>query len=115
MADGEDDGVGGFAGPALEIAAAETLVFHVADESSMADRRLSSRLTTTPRFWPEMKTRRGFGRLVSAIALVGMDAFDGASCEALGAVECIGKGKARSPYEFGVKVSIVATNRRATG
>lgn len=28
-------------------------------------------------------------------------------------VECIGKGKARSPYEFGVKVSIVATNRRA--
>jgi IS5 family transposase len=28
-------------------------------------------------------------------------------------VECIGKGKARSPYEFGVKVSIVATNRCA--
>lgn len=28
-------------------------------------------------------------------------------------VECIGKGKARSPYEFGVKVSIVATNHRA--
>ena len=27
--------------------------------------------------------------------------------------ECIGKGKARSPYEFGVKVSIVATNARA--
>ena len=29
-------------------------------------------------------------------------------------VECIGKGKARSPYEFGVKVSIVATNRCAS-
>ena len=28
-------------------------------------------------------------------------------------VECIGKGKARAPYEFGVKVSIVATNRCA--
>ena len=28
-------------------------------------------------------------------------------------LECIGKGKARSPYEFGVKVSIVATNRCA--
>ena len=25
-------------------------------------------------------------------------------------VECIGKGKARAPYEFGVKVSIVTTN-----
>jgi IS5 family transposase len=30
-------------------------------------------------------------------------------------VECIGKGKARSPYEFGVKVSIVTTNARAPG
>ncbi|MBN9565273.1 MAG: hypothetical protein J0G29_04145 [Alphaproteobacteria bacterium] len=29
-------------------------------------------------------------------------------------VECIGKGKARHPYEFGVKVSI-ATNLRASG
>ena len=28
-------------------------------------------------------------------------------------VECIGKAKARAPYEFGVKVSIVATNARA--
>ena len=28
-------------------------------------------------------------------------------------VECIGKGKARAPYEFGVKVSIVATNHCA--
>jgi IS5 family transposase len=28
-------------------------------------------------------------------------------------VECIGKGKARSPYEFGVKASITTTNRRA--
>jgi IS5 family transposase len=25
-------------------------------------------------------------------------------------VECIGKGEARAPYEFGVKVSIVTTN-----
>jgi len=30
-------------------------------------------------------------------------------------VECIGKGKARAPYEFGVKASIVSTNRRAPG
>lgn len=30
-------------------------------------------------------------------------------------VECIGKGKARAPYEFGVKASIVTTNRRAPG
>jgi IS5 family transposase len=29
--------------------------------------------------------------------------------------ECIGKGKASAPYEFGVKVSIVTTNVRATG
>ena len=30
-------------------------------------------------------------------------------------VECIGKGKARTPWEFGVKVSIVTTNSRAPG
>jgi IS5 family transposase len=30
-------------------------------------------------------------------------------------VECIGKGKASAPYEFGVKVSIVTSNRRAPG
>jgi transposase, IS5 family len=30
-------------------------------------------------------------------------------------VECIGKGKANAPYEFGVKVSIVTTNARAPG
>ena len=30
-------------------------------------------------------------------------------------VECIGKGKAHAPYEFGVKVSITTTNRRAKG
>ena len=29
--------------------------------------------------------------------------------------ECIGKGKARTPYEFGVKVSLTSTNRRAKG
>jgi IS5 family transposase len=29
--------------------------------------------------------------------------------------ECIGKGKASAPYEFGVKVSIAATNARAPG
>jgi hypothetical protein len=28
-------------------------------------------------------------------------------------VECIGKGNVRTPYEFGVKVSIVTTNARA--
>jgi len=30
-------------------------------------------------------------------------------------VECIGKGKANAPYEFGVKVSIATTNARAPG
>jgi IS5 family transposase len=30
-------------------------------------------------------------------------------------VECIGKGKAHAPYEFGVKASIVTTNNRAPG
>jgi len=30
-------------------------------------------------------------------------------------VECIGKGKANAPYEFGVKVSLVTTNARAPG
>jgi len=30
-------------------------------------------------------------------------------------VECIGKGKASAPYEFGVKVSIATTNARASG
>ena len=30
-------------------------------------------------------------------------------------VECIGKGKASAPYEFGVKASIVITNARAPG
>jgi IS5 family transposase len=30
-------------------------------------------------------------------------------------VECIGKGKAHRPYEFGCKVSITTTNRRAPG
>jgi IS5 family transposase len=30
-------------------------------------------------------------------------------------VECIGKGKAHAPYEFGVKASIVTTNARAPG
>lgn len=30
-------------------------------------------------------------------------------------VECIGKGKANAPYEFGVKVSITTTNRKAKG
>ena len=29
--------------------------------------------------------------------------------------ECIGKGKARTPYEFGVKASLTTTNRRAKG
>jgi IS5 family transposase len=30
-------------------------------------------------------------------------------------VECIGKGKAAKPYEFGVKVSLTTTNKRAKG
>ena len=30
-------------------------------------------------------------------------------------VECIGKGKARMPYEFGVKVSLATTLKRSKG
>ena len=30
-------------------------------------------------------------------------------------IECIGKGKARRPYEFGVKVSLTTTNKRSKG
>ena len=30
-------------------------------------------------------------------------------------IECIGKGKARAPYEFGVKVSLTTTNKRCKG
>jgi len=30
-------------------------------------------------------------------------------------VECVGKGKASAPYEFGVKASVVTTNARAPG
>ena len=30
-------------------------------------------------------------------------------------VECIGKGKARTRWEFGVKVSLAVTNARAAG
>jgi IS5 family transposase len=30
-------------------------------------------------------------------------------------VECIGKGKARTPYEFGCKATITSTNGRAKG
>ena len=30
-------------------------------------------------------------------------------------VECIGRGKASAPYEFGVKASVVTTNARAPG
>jgi transposase, IS5 family len=30
-------------------------------------------------------------------------------------VECIGKGKAHRPYEFGVKVSVATTHRHAKG
>ncbi len=30
-------------------------------------------------------------------------------------IECIGKGKAHKPYEFGVKVSLTTTNRRCKG
>jgi IS5 family transposase len=30
-------------------------------------------------------------------------------------VECIGKGKVRQPYEFGVKVSVATTHREGAG
>jgi hypothetical protein len=59
---GKDD-VGRIALAPLEMTAAEVSVgLHVTITGSMAERRLSSRLITprTPRFWPEMKTRRGF-------------------------------------------------------
>jgi hypothetical protein len=61
--DRREDGIGGVSGTTFEITATEvTLGFHVAITGSMAERRRSSRLMTpkTPRFCPEMKTRRGF-------------------------------------------------------
>src|SRR5215468_4593881 len=39
----------------------------------------------------------------------------GSSIPSAPEVECIGKGKASAPYEFGVKASIVTTNARAPG
>ena len=56
---------------------------------SMAERRRSSRLMTpkTPRFWPEMKTRRGFCCVVAAVSLVDIGALDRAAGELLGAVD----------------------------
>ncbi len=59
-------GAGGFgriAGMAFEIAAAEvTSSLKVANHGSVEDRRRSSRSMqpNMPRFYPEMKTRRGF-------------------------------------------------------
>jgi hypothetical protein len=66
VADGGEDGIGGIAGAALEMAAAEVTVgFQWPITASMADRRLSSSLMTpkTPRFWPEIKKRRRLGAL----------------------------------------------------
>src|SRR6516162_4229583 len=51
----------------------------------MAERRVSSRLMRpkTPRFWPEMKTRRGFGGIVAAVSLVDIGTLDLAAGEPL--------------------------------
>jgi hypothetical protein len=62
VTDGGENDVGGIAFAALEMAAAEgPSVFMCPITASMALRRRSSHLMTqrTPRFWPEMKTRRG--------------------------------------------------------
>src|SRR5215510_4619769 len=51
----------------------------------MAERRVSSRLMRpkTPRFWPEMKTRRGFWGIVAAVSLVDIGTLDLAAGEPL--------------------------------
>ena len=56
---------------------------------SMAERRRSSRLMVpkTPRFWPEMKTRRGFGTSWPRISLVDIGALDVAAGETLDAFD----------------------------
>ena len=64
MANGGEDGVGGVTGGSLEIAAAEvTLCFHMRDHGldGGAAAQLALDGTEHPRFWPEMKTRCGFG------------------------------------------------------
>jgi hypothetical protein len=62
VSNGGEDGVGGVSGATFEIAAAEvTFGLEGPITGSIADhRRRSSRLMApnTPRFWPEMKTRR---------------------------------------------------------
>jgi hypothetical protein len=70
VADCGKDGVRGVAGTALEVAAAEVTVgFMCPITASMAERRRSSRLMTpkTPRFWPEMKTRRDAPHVASSL------------------------------------------------
>ena len=63
ITDGAEDGIGGVAGAAFEIATAEmTFCLHVADHrlDGGATSELALMCPNTPRFWPEMKTRRGF-------------------------------------------------------
>lgn len=57
---------------------------------SMAERRRSSRLRT-PRFWPEMKTRREFARH-APISLVDIGPLNRTAAERLGAVDDVPQG-----------------------
>ena len=63
---------------------------------SMAERRRSSRLMTpkTPRFWPEMKTRRGFCASWPRYSLVDIGPLDRTAGECLGAVNDVPQGVA---------------------
>jgi hypothetical protein len=62
---------------------------------SMAERRRSSRLMTpkTPRFWPEMKTRRDFARHCRGTP-VDIGPLDRTAGECLGAVNDVPQGMA---------------------
>ena len=57
----------------------------------MADRRLSSRLMTpnTPRFWPEITTRRGLGASWPRYPLFDVGALDVEAGETLGALDSV--------------------------
>src|ERR1700730_19330644 len=62
VADGSEDGVGGVAGAALEITTAEmTLRLQVPDRFDGGAAPQAALNALMPRFWPEMKSRRGCG------------------------------------------------------
>jgi hypothetical protein len=95
VADGGEDDVGGIAGAAFEVAAPEVAFGpQVSDDGLDSGAARSSRLLTpkTPRFWPEMKTRRELLRVVAAVSLVEIGPLDRTAGECLAAVNDVPQG-----------------------